>query len=126
MKKVEFGYDITIYVEISKEDFDLLCSAFESHYEVKKHIELGGWMYGKKGRLDWEYKQGEKMILDLTDYQIDKCCKAIELASFGSEKRFELGKLYKELFNLHLEIVAEPKELNNDYNSSIRYFIKLQ
>ena len=112
MKKTSFTYEISINVEISKENFDLLCEAFNSHKEVKRHIEFGGWMYGKKGRLDFDYNQGKTLELNLTDHQIDICCKAIELASLSAILHHRLqhekySKLYVDIFNLHKLIVAE-------------------
>jgi hypothetical protein len=109
MKNISFSYDITIHFEISKEDFDLLCAAFNSHHEVKRYIEYGEWMYGLKGRLDYLYTQGEPLEMDLTDRQIDKCCKAIELASFGEREKY--SKLYADMFNLHKQIVQEYKRI---------------
>jgi len=110
MEKTGFGYDITIYVKFTQEEFDLLLKAFDhsmnSSYK-SQYVEpgIGAFMNANKNYFS------DDSELRFTHHQIDICCKVLELAGWGSD---EYHQLYNKMYNLHTEIVQEHKRITSE------------
>lgn len=79
MKHV-FVADISVNVDITQADFEFLIGTCKNHYDYKvtSAVEIGGFMYGIKGRRDWIFSKGHELPLKrLTFRQIDLLCKPI-------------------------------------------------
>lgn len=76
--------EINIDLKLSKEDFDFIFEAAKRHYsyDVTSLTEVGGFLYGWKGRRDFEIMEGEEFSsYTLTFRQVDTLCKAVEFPS---------------------------------------------
>lgn len=112
MKTTEFGYEITIYVNFTKEEAETLFTAFDESREYKYYITPGpgAFMNANRGRFEFDNNSD----LSFTHRQVDICCKVLELASFGSTftpERKVYDELYNKMFDLHKQIVAEHERI---------------
>lgn len=82
---------LKIELTLPKETFDFIWEACKNHYsyDVSSLIEVGGFMYGWKGRGDFAIKQGKTFSsYTLTFRQLDTLCKAVEFPA--TEKGMEI------------------------------------
>jgi len=112
MKTTEFGHEITIYVNFTKEEAETLFTAFDESREYKYYITPGpgAFMNANRGRFEFDNNSD----LSFTHRQVDICCKVLELASFGSTftpERKVYDELYNKMFDLHKQIVAEHERI---------------
>lgn len=106
--KYSFFAQLSVSFEIDDADFALLIEEAKNHYDttVRMSTQLGGFLYGLKGRR--EFSDGSDKTMDLTFRQIDLLLKACEPSD--TDAVYDLrSKLLKVLDALQ----AKSIEVNN-------------
>lgn len=88
MKTTKFSYDVSLYVEFTEEEFNLIRNSATSHYDgkVKASTKQGGFIYGWGNHLRWNKEAGNDSFLVACSFrELDLCGKALE-QSFSSEE----------------------------------------
>jgi len=118
MGKHSFYATLSANIELSDEEFELICEHAEHHYDytVKSSVKRGGFLYGAKGSRDYAAKQDTADDLwkdyrtrEYTSRNIQTMLKAIEFNQ--SEAALNL---YKRLRNIAMEMQEKQMLINNN------------
>ena len=104
-----FEATLTIYVELSEADVELLLHAAANHYDFKVQAStiVGGFLFGIHNRHRFAKEQGkEDKIADFSESQLNLLMKALEM-SYQKDVirlRHRLFKLFRQLQEQTIQI----------------------
>lgn len=116
-----FYAEISVYIEFSDEDFELIKECMLHHYDytVKSSAEAGGFWYGFWNTRTWA-KENKKSDLEnynpnirlFTEREIGLILKSIEMSDSPLS-----DKIRKRLYGIIRELHHKWDEVNNQLNS---------
>ncbi len=82
MEIKEVQMTATLWVEMTREDLDIIWACAERHYDLKveQMTKQGGLLYGIKNHFTWPDVKDEKVNIRLSFRDLDTMAKALELS----------------------------------------------
>jgi len=123
MEITEVQMTATVYVEITKEDLDVIWACAESHYDLKvqQMTKQGGLLYGIKNHFSWPDVKDDKVNIHLNFDDLDTMAKALEQArrflepTLGTKGVYLNAKIHKMLRFMNKQFSSSPVKHNIEY-----------
>lgn len=111
--KHSFYATLTAVVYISDKDFELLLQLSSNHYDhkVQSISMIGGFLYGNKGKRDFNPSDEELKELELSTRQIGLLLKSLEMCATDDG-----SYLANRFYNIAMELQAKQEQLNKTLN----------
>lgn len=125
--KHSFYATLTAEVEITDEEFDLICECCKNHYDykVKSLIEHGGFLYGANNKRNFSKEYAREAMEDFKDNDIEFSTSQLNITMKSLEQYYHSPKneakfiLSKRLHNIFDELQEKQQEINKSLNHDI-------